>query len=338
MHGKIERFRWAVDRVLRTAILESVTRLSPESEERDAQAAMKAAQLDLPLPLHLGKVLRNKGGEPMNVVRAQGRSQIREQLATLGRQPFAGEISLILELEILGGGDQPGLRRAVKGHIDLLDKEEQLVLDDDKNVAHLIVFVHRAIGEEPAATMICTPLTTFGEDFDRAFRIANEQEPDEPAVTATFIDGQSIPFDPTKWGLGPFDETDRELLRFNEEVVNVIRDLDAQDDEQLRADPDADPDYDVPDSFGELTDRTVRDANRDHFERVAATERGRWLADQSIDAVDRPGAPPAWLDEVRARHAAEVTSVDNSTAGTFWLPTPREEPGTSKAGSFGSAC
>jgi hypothetical protein len=307
-----------------------VTRLSAESEERDALAAIAAGRRELELPLRLDRVLRDGGRKAMNVVRAQGAEQIVDRLEELGRSRFRGKISLILDIEFPAAHNQPALTRAAKGYIDLLHCHND-VLVDDAEIDHLVVLGRTGAGSAAAVTIRCTPIGLFTHDYDRVFRIANELASEDDEPPPRFIDGKPVPFDPTTWGLHDFGTTDRELLMFDEGILRRVEDLDAQAAEQLAEDPDADVDYDASPTEWELTDPDVREDIRGAFEPKTAIARGHWLANQSLDALDRPGGPPEWLDEVRARDVADIRSADDSTPGCFHLPAPRDAPGTRAA-------
>ena len=307
-----------------------MTRLSAKSEERDALDVLKAGQRELEVSVRLDRLLRAGGGKSMEVVRASGREQIVARLEELRRSRFRGRISLIIDLEFPPAPNQPALTRAVKGYIDLLDLHGDVVADDDA-VDHLIVLARDGADPEPTVTMLCTPVTVFTSDFDRALRIADEVTSEPEDDPARYVDGEEMPQDPESWGRHHFGETARELLQFDEGMLATIEDLDAQMLEQLAEDPGDIVDYDVMPSDGELTDPDVREAVRTALEPRVAEARGHWLADQSIDARDRPGDPPPWIEEVRDLDLADIRTADDTTPGCFILPPPLDKPGTSAA-------
>ena len=306
-----------------------MTRLSSQSEERDALEVMKARRRELELSVQLEQLLGSGGGPAMELVRAAGREQIVEQLSTLRRARFRGPISLVIDLEIPPVRNRVGLRRAVKGYIDLLWRQGD-VLDDDSAIDHLIVFPRVGIVAEPTVTMLCTPISVFANDFDRAMRIANEVWPEPDQAPPRFLDGKKLAPDPAEWGRYHFSEIERELLLYDEELLGTLDELDAEMGEQLADDPDADVEYDGLTCDREFEDPDVRDDVRAALEPRAAEGRARWLAEQSIDAHDRPGDMPGWIAEVHDRDLADVLAVDDDTLGCFILPAPGEEPGTSK--------
>ena len=68
--------------------------------------------------------------------------------------------------------------------------------------------------------------------------------------------------------------------------------------------------------FVQLSER----ARRSFRGPVAA--RGDWLTDQGLDARDRPGRAPAWLEETRALDAADVLELDDAGPGCILVPAP----------------
>jgi hypothetical protein len=60
------------------------------------------------------------------------------------------------------------------------------------------------------------------------------------------------------------------------------------------------------------------------LERSVAYGCGDLLSDQGFDARDGPGTSPSWLAEARARDAADVIELDDSSPGCFILPAPLE--------------
>jgi hypothetical protein len=266
----------------------------------------------------------------MEVVRASGLEQIVTQLTALRRGRFRGPISLVMDLQTPTGSTHVGLRRAVKGYVDLLWLEDD-VLDDDSAIDHLIVVSRPGKVPEPTVTMLCTPISVFTSDFDRAMRMTNELwlEPDQSP--ARFQNGKQLPLDAAEWGRYHFAATERELLVYDEDLLRTLDELDAQMQEQLADDPDAVVDYDGLCFDRELADPEIRDDARAALEPRTAEARARWLADQSIDARDRPGNPPAWIAEVRNSDLADILTVDDATPGSFILPAPRPAAGTLKA-------
>jgi hypothetical protein len=308
---------------------ERMTRLSSRSEERDVLEALKASRRELGLSVQLERLLGSGGGRGMEAVRASGAEQIRERVTMLRRGRFRGPISLVIDLELPPVRNPIGLRRSVKGYIDLLWRQGD-VLDDDAAIDHLIVLPRTGVVSEPTVTMLCTPISVFTSDFDRAMRIANEVWPEPDQAPPRFRDGAELEPDPAEWGRYHLSEVDRELLLADEELLHILDDLDAEMREQLAEDPDADVDYDGFSFDRELEDPDVRDNVRTALEPRAAEARARWLADQSIDAHDRPGPPPGWIAEVRRHDLADVLAVGDNTPGSFILPAPRDQAGTSK--------
>lgn len=161
---------------------------------------------------------------------------------------------------------------------------------DDAVVDH--VEVHRTIREIARARseLRCLPLAVFCDEFDRAFRLWDE------------IHGL-LPED--CWGRRS-DDHDRSNLSYEEGILDLIADFDAQEDEQLAEDPDARVDLDVPAGVREFEDWQVRASTREHLADSVARSRGNWLCDQGLDSRDRPGPPPAWRYEARALDTADV--------------------------------
>ena len=119
----------------------------------------------------------------------------------------------------------------------------------------------------------------------------------------------------------------RELVE-ESRLLALIEGLDAEYDEQIEDDPDADIDLDIPAGYEEFGDPSVRAGAREQLRHTVALARGEQLADQGFDARDRPGEPPDWLDRARMEGAAEVLELelelDDAAPGCFVLPRPPE--------------
>lgn len=167
-----------------------------------------------------------------------------------------------------------------------------------------------------------TPSKLLAADYDRAFRGLRQGaaaaliEQPEPDPTEVLAPANAV------WGLAPFDETSRELLVWDESTLEVIKELDEQEAEQLAEDADAFVDLDIPSGYGEFADSEVRADTRRHLEASIARRKGDWMTDQGFDARDRAGRSPAWRNEAVELDAADVLALDDRDPGCFVLRAP----------------
>lgn len=194
-------------------------------------------------------------------------------------------------------------KRTVKEQLDLL---RGLVFHDDAVVDHLEV--HRLVVDDGLChtQLQCLPLTVFCSDFDRAFRLADEL-------------GVWPPRDGSEHATGGFD---RELFRYERGVLAILDELDAEEQDQLEEDPDADVYLDVPSSYPEFHDWEVRESTRAYLEASIASALGNRLCDQTLDSRDRPGPPPAWRQEAQDLDTADVLFLSDEGPGCILLPPP----------------
>jgi hypothetical protein len=211
----------------------------------------------------------------------------------------------------------------VKDYVDLLSGP---VVCDDKRVDHLLI-LRGPPAEHAEVTIRCLPLSIAAAEYDRAFWIMGESgaiatvAPDLELNQAPFRDGAPNP-DLPPWGLTPFDQYHREILRYERDVLGVIADLDAQEAEQLEEDPEAPIDLDILPTYDEFDDPQVRDSVRSSLEESVGLGLATWLTDQGFDARDRPGGYPSWLAEAVDRDEADVLQLADEGPGCFVLPAP----------------
>lgn len=297
-------------------------RLSAETERLDALNVLAADARELVLELQtkrpLAKPKSRSQKKAMRQERANAQESIRYQLTAEGRRAFRGLVALELRLEMPPGPHRAGLPRVVKDYLDVL---KGLVLPDDAVVEHLLVLHTNAPEGRPFTSRIrCLPLSVFVSEFDRSFRLIDElgEDPDD------------IPRRDRPWGLGRFDSDDEELLRYDEGVVALIDEIDADEAAQLKEDADADVDLQLSESFREFEDPDARAGVRRDLLDSISRARARWFCDQGFDVRDRPGPPPVWLNEVAWQSSAEVAALDDAGPGCFVLPPPptnRTPPG-----------
>jgi hypothetical protein len=306
-----------------------MVRLSRAFEERDVLDVLAADRREIRLTICTPRPIRQPGNRAQRLrlrsLRVDAANQIDQRMNADSRRAFRGPIAVELRIALPAGRDDAALSPVVKAHLDLLVGS---VVDDDKFVDHLLVLRERIAGPGSEATIRCLPLSIFAAEFDRAFRVVGG------AAAARLIKQRAPEPDPHEfmsparriWGLESFDEHAREILSYEESELAVIRDLDAQEEEQLATDPDADVELDVPTSAPEFADPDVRASTREHLERTVAFARGDLLTDQGFDARDRPGSPPAWLSETQALDAADVLELADGGPGCFLLPPPPDRP------------
>jgi hypothetical protein len=307
-----------------------VVQLSRQSEQRDALNILAADRRELTLKLRTERPLRKpqnpKQRKAVQRLRAEAAEQIADQLNSSARRTFRGRVAIELRLSVADTPAAPALATMVKDYVDLL--VGSLVVDDSR-VDHLLVLRETSSGDYAEATVRCLPLLIFAAEYDRAFRVLGQRgaiasvtpdrrdEPDAP-----FLDGAPNPH--YRRGLAPFDSISRELLRHDEDVLDLLNWLDDEEQQQLAEDPDAWVSLDLPASYSEFADRETRDSTRAHLERSVAFARGDWLSDQGFDARDRPGPAPAWLDETLELDLADVARLPDAGPGCFLVPPPAE--------------
>lgn len=298
-----------------------MVRLTHQAEHADFLNVLAAERRELALTITTGTPLRksrnSKQARRVARLREQARSQIDEQLDAVARRRFRRHIAVELQLSVPDSRrHDAGLGPLVKAYLDLLKGP---VVFDDALVDHLLVLRLPSEGAATVVTARCLPVSIFAVDYDRAFRRLEELTLPEPEPR--FLDGAPVK---RTWGLDRFDAGARELHRYDGQVLALIEELDLEEEAQLADDPDGDIDLDVSGSLAELNDPEVRANARSHLERSVAYGRGDLLSDQGFDARDRPGTSPSWLAEARARDAADVIELDDSSPGCFILPAPLE--------------
>ena len=297
-----------------------MVRLSDETERADLLNVLAAERREIALTITTATPLRKSRNSTqarrIARLREQARSQIGQQLDAASRRRFRGHVAVELGLSVPSSRRfDAGLGPMVKAYLDVLKGP---VVFDDADVDHLLVL--RAPAEDAAVAVArCLPLSIFAADYDRAFRRLEELSTPEPGPR--FLNG--VPVDRT-WGLDRIDADTRELQRYDERVLELIKDLDAEEEAQLAEDPAGDVDLEVPSFLAELVDPDVRARARAHLERAVAVSRGDLLSDEGLDARDRPGKPPEWLRETLARDAADVVGLADSGPGCVILPAPPE--------------
>lgn len=279
--------------------------LSSKTETVDYLNVLAADRRQVRVEIQTSEPVRKppSGRSPkLRAINRQARDEFESQFS--GRRPFRGPVAIRLELTLPQRFARYGLRPIVKQHIDLL---HGLAFANDKAVEHLAVRRRVADVELVRANLVCVPLSVFCEDFDRAFRVADELDLQAPA---------------RGWG-APFDEHDGWWLGHELGLLDAIDDLDTQEEEQLAEDPDAYVELEISESMREFTDRQVRAYNRELLVESIAHARGRWLCDQGIDSRDRPGPAPAWRREAHRLDTADLLTLPDSGPGCFMLPGPR---------------
>jgi Holliday junction resolvase RusA-like endonuclease len=300
-----------------------MVRFSSEIEHTDFLNVLAAERRELRLTMTTDRPLRAPKTATHRRRVAQLREQVAEQIAgqldSHSRGAFRGRIAVELRLSVPDGGrHDAALPALVKAYVDLLKGP---VVFDDASVDHLLVLRQPAQDGRTVVLARCLPLSIFTAEYDRAFRLLSELEtlPAEPPPR--FIDGRAVE---RVWGLDRFDRYAREVLVEESRLLALIEELDAECDEQIEDDPDADADLGIPAGFEEFADPVVRAGAREQLRHTVALARGEELADQGFDARDRPGEPPDWLDRARMEGAAEVLELDDAAPGCFVLPAPPE--------------
>lgn len=300
-----------------------MVRLGRETELRDGLNVLAAGRRELILAIKTPRPLRKPRShaqvKEQRELRADAQRQVMEQLDAAARSRFRGRIAVELRLALQSGRHAAGLGPVVKAYLDVLKGP---VVFDDATVDHLLVLREPPVESGSVVMVRCLPLGLFAAEYDRAFRVLPEYEEISGAPPA----GPSASgFAPSRiWGRSHFSEHDIDMLRVNESQLRYIQDLDLQEADQLEEDPDACIELDLPPSDWELADSDVRSWLADHLERVIALGRGDWMTDQGLDARDRPGPAPVWLDEVRTLDAADVVELSDDGPGCVMLPAPRE--------------
>lgn len=307
-----------------------MVKLSRGTELSDTLNVLAATERELDLTLTTDRPLRKPRTtlqtKELAELRREVAAQIFDQLSERARRSFRGPIAVEMHLGLPAGRHSAQLSTAVKAYIDALKGP---VVFDDATVAHLLVLRGRPPVDGVQVRVRCLPLRLFAADYDRAFRVLPEYE-DVTAAPAT-VSAAEGPFATEPWGYRHFDRHDMDRLRSEENELRYLRDLDADEAEQLAEDPDADIDLNLPYDKRELEDWQVRDSLRMHLENAIAEARGDWLTDQGLDARDRPGPAPAWLDETRALGSADVLELEDGGPGCIIVPAPRW-PGRTRAG------
>ncbi len=309
---------------------EGMVRLSPKTELHDVLNVLAATRRELILTVDLAQRLRkprNRAQKRQVVkLRAEASAQLAEQLDLEGRRAFRGPIAVELRVSLPTGRHDAALPTVVKDYLDLLKGS---VIPDDALINHLLVLRETATAERATVTVRCLPQAIFAVEYDLAFRLLAEER-----AKTTIRDSAASPPCPSPselirpkqepWGLSNFDEHARELLAYEESVLDLLEDLDTREEEQLREDPDGYVDLEIPPQHPEFDDPEARNSTREYLERSTAHARGSWLADQGFDVHDRPGSPPSWLGEVVELDVADVFRLSDDSPGCFVLQRPPE--------------
>lgn len=115
---------------------------------------------------------------------------------------------------------------------------------------------------------------------------------------------------------------DNELFRYEQGILTLLDELDAEEQLQLEEDEDAFVHVDVPSSYPEFHDREVRDSTRAYLEESIASALGHRLCDQALDSRDRPGPSPAWRQEAQDLDTVDVVFLADAGPGCFVVPPP----------------
>ena len=300
-----------------------MVRFSSEIEHTDFLNVLAAERRELRLTMTTERPLRDSKTVTHRRRVAHLRELLAEQIAGQlddhSRGAFRGRIAVELRIGVPEGGrHDAALPALVKAYVDLLKGP---VVFDDARVDHLLVLRQPAVSDHTVVLARCLPLSIFTAEYDRAFRLLSELETLPAERPPRFVDGRPVE---RVWGLDRFDRYAREVLVEECRLLALIDELDAECDEQIEDDPDADIDLDILGGFEEFADPSVRAGAREQLHHSVALARGEQVADQGFDARDRPGEPPDWLDRARMEGAAEVLVLDDAAPGCFVLPAPPE--------------
>jgi Holliday junction resolvase RusA-like endonuclease len=313
-----------------------MVRLTSGSELNDSLNVLAADQRELSFSLSAGRPLRKsstrKQSKELVKLRESAATQLVRHMDAETRRAFRGRVSVQMDIRLPKGRHDAGLPAMVKNYLDLLTSR---VIPDDSRIAHLLVLRGQP-ADQAQVTIRCLPVSLFTADYDRAHWVLGEAganpilAPDFERAHAPYRDGAPNP-DRSPWGLTPFDNDQLEMLTYDQEVLSVIEDLDAQEAGQLEEDPDGIALLDPLPGYAELEDPQVRDAMRPTLEQSIGHALGAMLTDHGFDARDRPGASPSWLAEIDDPHEVEIVQLPDGGPGCFILPdsaireAPRDE-------------
>lgn len=302
-----------------------MVKLSRDTEISDSLNVLAANERRLELTLTSVRPLRKPQTRMQTKQLAELRrhvtTQIFDQLDKAARRTFRGPVAVEIRLALPADRHAAHLPTVVKDYLDVLKGP---VIFDDATVEHLLVLRAPSPASGTEVLVRCLPLRLFAADYDRVFRVLPEYEDVTAAPETKPAPGEL--WTTPEWGYGHFDKYARERLRYDQGQLRYIQDLDAEEDHQLAEDPDADVYLDLRPGEWELADPDVRAAWREHLESSIAKARGDWVSDQGLDARDRPGPAPAWLDETRALDIADVLELNDGGPGCLVLPAPWEHP------------
>jgi len=316
--------------------------LSPTTEAHDALDVLAAQRkeliLDIETPRPLRKPKTARHAIEMRALRGSVRAQIRNQMRSQRRRAFRGRIAVELRMSIPEGRHNAGIGPVVKAYLDEL---EGAVVADDARIDHLLIAREPAETAETHVRVKCVPITVFCSDFDRAFRVLDASQALAAARRSTYSKAATpehrahngLPRPQRVWGLRHFGQHDREQLRYEEGILDLIEELDAQEEDQLSEDPDGFVDLDVSSTYEEFRDADTRASTRRYLRESTAFGRGDWLTDNGFHAHDRPGLRPKWLLETVALDVADVVQLRDDGPGCYVLPPPPEQtrsPGSRK--------
>jgi hypothetical protein len=289
-------------------------RVSGKTEEYNALQALEARRRRLPLEVRTYRPLRKSKRMPkseMRRLKSEVLAQLSGQIRGQRRRAFRGRVALDLEIEIPVGRHQAGLAPVAKAYIDAL---AETAFDDDDVVDHLIVLSRRSLDGSARVAVRCQPLQSFLASYDLSSRVGEELELHDSSAHPTEV----------PWGLRGFDSDDVELLRYDESLLARIAEINAEEVVALDEDEDAGYWPDLASSEDGLADPDLRESLAAHLKENIGLTLGRKLTDQGFDAHDRPGLPPAFLNEVAAADLAELERQPLDHPGCFRLPPPPE--------------
>ena len=299
-----------------------MVKLSRDTELGDCLNVLAANARELELTLTTERPLRKPKTmlqtKQLVDLRRDITSQIFDQLSTRARRSFRGPIAVEFRLGLPSGRHGAQLTTAVKAYLDALKGP---VVFDDATVEHLLVVRGAPPINGAEVRVRCLPTRLFAADYDRAFRVLPEYE-DVTAAPESIPDPAAPWTTPEPWGYRHFGRDAMDRLKHAEGQLRYLESLDAEEAYQLTEDPDADVELDLSYDDEGLADWEVRTSLRMHLEKVIADAHGDWLTDQGLDARDRPGPAPSWLDETRALDAAEVLELGDEGPGCIVVLAP----------------
>lgn len=302
-------------------MMRTMVKLSRDTELGDCLNVLAANGRELELTLTTDRPLRKPQTmlqtKELADLRRNITTQIFDQLSARARQSFRGPIAVEFRLGLPSRRHGAQLTTAVKAYLDALKGP---VVFDDATVDDLLVVRDARPIDGAEVRVRCLPIRLFAADYDRAFRVLPEYEDVTAAPEGISDAGELWTAEP--WGYRYFDRDNMDRLQIAEGQLRYLQDLDAEEAHQLAEDPDAEVEFDLRYDDQELADWEVRASLRMHLEKVIAEARGDWLTDQGLDARDRPGPAPAWLEETRALDAADVRELGDDGPGCILVVAP----------------